>query len=132
MNNDGTPLRGSPGAFRLAGWLPLCMYAAVIFYISSLPGTPYFPSFFSADKIFHVVEYAVLGYLAARALGTYGLTKTKLFIWSCALCVLYGISDEVHQMFVPHRYPSIMDIGADGIGSSLGIGIYMKSRKMAL
>ena len=126
MNDDKTPLRMSPRAFRLACWLPPCMYAAVIFYLSSLPGATYFPSFFSADKIFHLGEYALLGYLVARALGNYGLTKKKLFIRALALCVLYGISDEVHQMFVPHRFPSVMDILADGLGSSLGIGIYIK------
>jgi VanZ family protein len=95
-----------------------------------LPGATYFPSFFSADKIFHVGEYGVLGYLVARAIGNYGLTKKTLFIRAFALCVLYGISDEVHQMFVPHRYPSVMDVLADGIGSSLGIGIYIKKRKV--
>ena len=126
MKDDKTPLRMSPGTARLAGWLPLLMYAAVIFYLSSLPGTTYFPSFFSADKVLHVVEYAVLGYLVARALGNYGLTNKKLFIRACTLCVLYGISDEVHQMFVPHRSPSFVDILADGIGSSLGIGLYIK------
>ena len=116
----------SPRTLMLAGWLPPCLYAAFIFYLSSLPGVTYFPSFFSADKVFHVAEYGVLGYLVARALGNYGLSKKKLFIRAVALCVLYGISDEVHQMFVPHRYPSVMDILADGIGSSLGIGISIK------
>jgi VanZ family protein len=112
----------------LAGWLPPCLYAAFIFYLSSLslPEATYLPLFFSADKVFHVAEYGVLGYLVARALGNYGLSKKKLFIRAVALCVLYGISDEVHQMFVPHRYPSVMDILADGIGSSLGIGISIK------
>ena len=121
----------SPRALLLTGWLPPCLYAAFIFYLSSLPGVTYFPSFVSADKVFHVGEYAVLGYLVARALRNYGLSKRQLFLRAFALCVLYGISDEVHQMFVPHRYPSVMDILADGIGSSLGIGMYIKSRKMA-
>ena len=126
MNDDKTPLRMSPRAFRITCWLPPCLYAAVIFYLSSLPGTTYFPSFFSADKIIHLGEYAVLGYLVARALRNYGLTKKQIFIRAFVLCVVYGISDELHQMFVPHRFPSFMDVVADGIGSSLGIGIYLK------
>jgi len=76
--------------------------------------------------VLHLGEYAVLGYLVARAVGTYGLTRRTLFIRAVALCVLYGISDEVHQMFVPHRCPSVMDVLADGIGSSLGIGLYLR------
>ena len=62
------------------------------------------------------------------SMGNYGLSKKKLFIRAVDLCVLYGISDEVHQMFVPHRCPSVMDILADGIGSSLGIGIYINGQ----
>jgi len=128
MSDDKTPLGMSPRAFRLACWLPPCLYAAVIFYLSSLPGATYFPAFFSADKVLHVGEYGILGYLVARALRNYGLTRKTLFIRAFALCVLYGISDEVHQMFVPHRCPSVMDILADGIGSSLGIGIYINGQ----
>ena len=128
MNDDKTPLGMSPRAFRLACWLPPCLYAAVIFYLSSLPGATYFPAFFSADKVLHVGEYGILGYLVARALRNYGLTRKTLFIRAFALCVLYGISDEVHQMFVPHRCPSVIDILADGIGSSLGIGIYINGQ----
>ena len=128
MNDDKTPLGMSPRAFRLACWLPPCLYAAVIFYLSSLPGATYLPAFFSADKVLHVGEYGILGYLVARALRNYGLTRKTLFIRAFALGVLYGISDEVHQMFVPHRCPSVMDILADGIGSSLGIGIYINGQ----
>ena len=117
-------------AYLFRYWLPPFLYAALIFFLSSLPGKEYPYPFFSADKLLHVVEYAILGYLVARALG-YGLQEIKiLFVRALVVCVLYGISDELHQWFVPYRVVSVMDILADSAGSFLGIGIYIKQRKI--
>ncbi len=109
-------------------WLPPFIYAAFIFYLSSLPGTAFVSPFFSADKVFHLGEYAVLGYLLARALGRYQVQKKKLFITAAFICFAYGLSDELHQFFVPDRCTSLMDVIVDGIGSSLGIGMYLKRK----
>jgi len=37
---------------------------------------------------------------------------------------LYGISDELHQYFVPYRSAEGMDILADILGSVFGVFIY--------
>lgn len=111
-------------------WLPPLIYAALIFYLSSLPGTAFVSPFFSADKVFHLGEYAVLGYLLARALGRYQIKKKRLFLTAALICVAYGLSDELHQFFVPNRCTSLMDVIVDGMGSSLGIGIYLKRKEL--
>ena len=111
-------------------WLPLFIYAALIFYLSSLPGTAYPHLFFSADKLLHLGEYGILGYLLARALGQYQLKRRVLFMTAVSICFVYGVSDELHQFFVPNRCSSIVDIIADVTGSSLGIGIYIKQRRI--
>ena len=117
-------------AYLVRYWLPPFLYAALIFFLSSVPGRKYPYPFLSVDKLAHVVEYAILGYLVARAFG-YGLHERKiLFVRSVTVCVLYGISDELHQWFVPNRVVSVIDILADIFGSFLGIGIYIKQRKM--
>ena len=41
-----------------------------------------------------------------------------------AICVLYAISDEVHQLFVLGRCGQVRDVILDGFGSMVGIGIY--------
>ena len=117
-------------AYLVRYWLPPFLYAALIFFLSSLPGKKYPYTFFSADKLIHVVEYAVLGYLVARAFG-YDLHERQiLFVRSFVICVLYAISDELHQWFVPNRVVSFMDLLADITGSVFGIGIYIKQRKV--
>lgn len=43
--------------------------------------------------------------------------------------VLYGISDEIHQIFVSERQFSIFDMLADGIGGIIGTFAYNKFHK---
>ena len=120
----------SRSAYLVRYWLPPFLYAAFIFFLSSLPGKKFLYPFSSADKVIHLVEYAILGYLVARAFG-YNLYKKKvLFLRAFSVCLLFGISDEFHQWFVPYRVLSVMDMLADVTGSFLGIGIYLTQRKM--
>jgi VanZ family protein len=44
------------------------------------------------------------------------------------LCLLYGMSDEFHQSFVPDRTPSVLDVAADTIGACIGIVIRTRKR----
>lgn len=107
-------------------WIPLYIYAGLIFYLSSVPkplpevGIPFF------DKVLHICEYAVFGLLAARAF-KHSSRRTLLEnfkLLAILVSILYGISDEFHQGFVPERQFSIFDIIADGIGGTLGAFVY--------
>jgi VanZ family protein len=101
--------------------LPLIGMMAVIFLLSQQPGnTLPLPSFFGADKLAHFLVY---GLLAAAALHTSNFfLKDRLKPGSVGLlvvvfCLLYGVSDEYHQSFVPLRSVSAGDVLADGIGA---------------
>jgi VanZ family protein len=106
-------------------WGPLCGYAGLIFYLSSQPhpeeDLPSFVLSFS-DKALHVVEYAVLGGFCYRALrwGTNESWGNAAFPLAVLFASLYGISDEVHQSFVPFRESSWQDWAADTIGAVIG------------
>lgn len=106
-------------------WGPLCGYAGLIFYLSSQPhpeeDLPSFVGLFS-DKILHGIEYAVFGGLCYRALrwGTNESWGSAALPLAVLFASLYGISDEVHQSFVPFREPSWLDWVADTIGATAG------------
>jgi VanZ family protein len=99
----------------LRRWLPVVLYAAMIFAGSSIPGTSINPRFSVHDKVIHATEYAGLAFLLARA---FGMRR-----WWLAIVVglAYGISDEFHQTFTPHRSGNDLgDITADFVGSTVG------------
>ena len=75
-------------------------------------------------KIAHATEYAVLGALLVRATGR---PRT-----AAVLGVLYAVSDEVHQGFVPGRHASPLDVGIDVVGVLLGVWIWQRHRQQAL
>lgn len=106
-------------------WGPLCGYAGLIFYLSSQPhpeeDLPSFVGLFS-DKVLHGIEYAVLGGLCYRALrwGTNESWGSAALPLAVLFASLYGISDEVHQSFVPFRESSWLDWVADTIGATAG------------
>jgi VanZ family protein len=107
-------------------WLPLYIYAGIIFYFSSIPKPLPEVSILFFDKILHICEYALFGVFSARAFkNSSRKTLIENFkIFAIVLTVLYGISDEFHQRFVSQRQFSIFDIFADGIGGILGVFVY--------
>ena len=107
-------------------WIPLYLYAGIIFYFSSItkPLPAIHIPFF--DKAMHIAEYTIFGYLAARALKN---SPRKAFfenfkILAVLFSVFYGISDEFHQGFVSERDVSVLDVAADGVGGILGVFVY--------
>jgi len=78
------------------------------------------------DKVLHFVGYALLGALFLRAFKTSRIKNNLKFmlILSILLSSLYGISDEIHQYFVPYRSADLMDVLADTLGGIMGVYIY--------
>jgi len=103
-------------------WLPVFLCTGFIFYTSSIPGTD-IPSLFPyQDIIYHAFIYLVLAYFFARALKkTKGsIAPAKIIVFTLLFGIIFGISDEFHQSFVPNRTPSGWDVLIDGIGTFLG------------
>ncbi len=73
-------------------------------------------------KGMHVVEFGVLALLWYRALG-WGRSgwQPKAALTAFVLAAGFAAMDEVHQVFVPSRTASIMDVGWDSLGAALGL-----------
>ena len=112
-------------------WGPVLGYAGLIFYLSaqSHPDED-LPSLFGDvnDKVLHAMEYAGLGGLCYRAFrwGAVGTPATRALFFAILTASLYGITDEVHQLFVPLRESSWQDWLADATGSALGAVWYRR------
>jgi len=68
-------------------------------------------------KLAHFTEYFVLGLLVYNMINNYN-KKTSFAI---IICILYAISDELHQVLVPGRSCQLLDIIIDSLGSIIGI-----------
>ena len=107
-------------------WLPLIVYCLALYIQSDYPSPEKIPTFTFSDKILHFGAYGLLGILFFRAYETLPLkaNKTLLILMSIGSATLYGISDEIHQYFVPFRNADIMDVVANTLGSICGVYFY--------
>ena len=98
----------------------LC-WAGLIFYLSGQPSIETPTLFPGQDKLFHLIEFGILGFLAMGALrASHGGYQARQLWGVAAVVMLYGILDEFHQYFVPGRSADVYDVLADAIGGLLG------------
>lgn len=71
-------------------------------------------------KLAHFTLYTIGGFFIYNL----NIKKSNNIVISLILGVLYAISDEIHQLFVPGRSGSIMDVGIDSMGILTGILVY--------
>ena len=103
------------GSRALANWLPVVLWAGVIFAFSSIPSlaTGLGTWDLILRKCAHATEYAVLGLLLVRAVGNE--------VPALALGFAYAVSDEIHQAFVRGRHASPIDVAIDTLGVVIGL-----------
>ena len=124
-------------------WVPLLAYVSAMFYLSSQPlQGQEFAVYIKAvksliyaegnnlpigfDKVFHVIEYAILGILTFRALRYARMDKSEVAIalLSIMLVVIFGLTDEFHQWFTPFRQVEGWGLMADALGGTLGVSFW--------
>ena len=72
-------------------------------------------------KLAHFSLYTLVGILIMSLMSTYKIELIKRISISLLTGVLYAISDEVHQFFVPGRGPMAQDVFLDSLGVIFGI-----------
>ena len=102
-------------------WAPAIGMMVAIFAFSSVPSND-MPAFGLADFLVkkggHMLGYALLSLSYQHALSR-NRSYSSWFAWFFA--VLFAISDEIHQIFVPGRGPLISDVGIDALGAGLSL-----------
>ncbi len=103
---------------RIKPWLPPVLWLLFIFVLSSMSiPVAKLKAFRHQDKLVHFIEYGVLGMLLVRG-AFLSMERRRRNFWFCILvAVLYGLSDEFHQSFVPYRTADWMDWVADSLGA---------------
>jgi VanZ family protein len=109
---------------RLWGlWLPVVVYMAIIFTLSSQTDPPALGPDTLSDKSQHLLGYVGLAGLVCRALagGFPRRVSRAVAAGTLLISIGYGITDELHQMFVPNRSPELADVYADAAGAVVGL-----------
>jgi VanZ family protein len=111
-----TDRRTRPRPATLVTWCATGAWATLIFMMSARPGSQ-IPGRFSEAA--HFTEYLIFGMLLYAALRMSGLRRAAFL--ALALASAYGVTDEIHQAFVPQRTPDPMDWVVDTLGASVGV-----------
>lgn len=128
-----------PKPFTVISWVAVIACCTVIFILSAQDSTEsaeLSTSVFAGilNKLFvflkldddeirtlaHWLEYCGLGLLTCNAVIQ---TRKRNIILSWGIAVVYSITDEIHQIFVPGRTFQIIDIAVDAFGATVGTAV---------
>ncbi|GAA0469529.1 VanZ family protein [Alkalibacillus silvisoli] len=132
---------------KIFSWGAVLLWMALIFYFSHQPAeesselsgsvvdlvisiAPFIEGdsdwvHFLVRKGAHFFVYFVLGILVINGLRVSGISIKRSALASVFICLLYAISDEVHQLYIPGRSGEVSDVILDTIGASVGVLVYL-------
>ena len=117
--------RSVPARRLTSGWLPVAIWAGLIFLASATPDLRFLPDD-TLDvvirKVGHMAVFGVLALLVWRALAmtSHG---SRPWVWAIVLTTLYAVSDEAHQGSVAGRNASPGDVAIDAAGALIAVGL---------
>ena len=106
---------------KLFKWL--FIIAIIAIYILAMLPQNQAPQLHWSDKVSHVFAFMVLGFLLRMGFRI-------SYFHSLALLILYGAFIEASQYFTPDRSAEMADIGADAIGTFMGLKLYKYLRRL--
>lgn len=75
-------------------------------------------------KSAHVFEYCILAVVVTNLLFLLGMMGRNALPSIMLICLLYAVTDEFHQTFVPGRTSLVSDVLIDFTGSLIGMGLF--------
>jgi VanZ family protein len=116
-------------------WVPLALWIAFIFVMSSIPDLPgeYRNLPHHSDKVVHFIEYFVLAILLYRGLSNDGTGRMNMLLTALVL-IGVGVAglDELYQSIVPGRDSSVADLASDIGGIAAGALVVYSRWKLSL
>jgi len=111
--------------------LPALAYMGFIFYMSSGPVTSATLNAIP-DYVLHAFGYAALYVLVFWAVheGMHARDGRGGYWLPAIITILYGISDEFHQSFIPSRQAAVSDALADAAGALIGTCLVVIGRRI--
>lgn len=85
---------------------------------------------FYIRKMAHFTIYATLGICTQFGIYWYNISCKKKLIISLTICLIYSISDEIHQLFVPGRSGQLSDVCLDFSGAIFGTILFLLCLKI--
>lgn len=105
---------------------PATAWMALLFVLSAQPGLRVSDDA-SVDgpirHVVHVIVYAVLALLLLWGFDAIASWRGKLALLAGLVTFLYGITDELHQLTVPNRTGTALDLIWDALGAAIGVAI---------
>ena len=98
----------------------------LIFIQSALPSPESIPDIPHLDKVAHFGVYGILAVLFFRTFESplARISPKTAMVLGVLASALYGMSDELHQYYVPYRDADLLDLAADVLGSAFGVFAY--------
>jgi VanZ family protein len=114
---------------RLKCWLPALLWMGLIFFLSSrstLPGPDKAFWDILLKKIGHFTVFGILAWLYVLGLRS-GQAATPRALWiALGMTLLYALSDELHQSYVPGRHARVTDWLIDAAGAMAALLMLLK------
>ena len=108
----------------LVNWVPVVVWASLIFTMSSLPtgtASQVVLTDYLIKKTAHMFEYGIFALLVYRAIGGDDFEIDRRGFLAVIAAMFYGTSDEYHQSFIPGRTARPYDVLFDTIGAATAI-----------
>ena len=128
---------GNKQAMPLARWLyflPAFLFMGAIWWMSShpVPETVHAWPVLDEMKLTHLIEYSLLALL--WLIGFFGSAPRRpevVYPLTVCLTFLWGISDEIHQIFVPSRTATISDALTDLVAAVICVELHFALTTLA-
>ena len=105
---------------KLRYWILVLLYCGTIYYLSGRERLPEIDLGIDfTDKLLHAIAFGIMAGLVSVGIrrSNDSVPPWIQFFAPIGFAVLYGISDETHQIFVPNRHAGMFDLLADAAGA---------------